>query len=728
MSDVYDQAPPAPFDTPDVIPTRKGSAKPQKAAGKRTARERLTDARDVLGHGLDAAGKPFVKPATVWKEADAKRSAARTEENLNTLREAHREQRDALRDLRRDRKAFEKARDEVEWWNVFNGERRAARAVVRDTRAIVTEKRAARREAQKAYPDSLGRAAVKVHLAHGVPTFLWSALTDSFLADVAATGSIAAVALNAATVFLGGRLVAGPATDVALEALQPSQEERDLLQRLDPKAWPRYAEPRGLEDVVPAGATLTDSGIQAKLTLNGTMDLDKLKKATSHLRAALRLKEGTRLELREGKTGGHARLTIRTRSKTDGLDLMGWKPGDCWAVDSVTGETIPVPLGKRILVAGQSGSGKSTSLRPLMAEASETEDNRLVIFDRKFVEARTWAHRARVACELQEMYDLSEELEEEGNERLKALPRGKDSVDISASCPRITVFVDEGGELLQDCARKEKILVGHDDDGKPIMDELDYNQIIDRLRTIGRKFRAAEIILVWATQKPTYSGKGAGLDSQIAGNLNMKLCLNVASDVESRTVFGNTAVDNGFRPHELPMPWYGLLYNAEKGVSGQSTNAFRMRWMKAEQVIDLPARWVWKRGSSADNQMAAGRRVDQEGSNDGATVTELPAVQLVKDAAPAPVVTDPWAAVTSDGGAAPAVDADTIPLVPKARVSAADRDDQILAELVADPCQSLSELARRVGASKSVVKKRLDQMSVDGLVRVDDDDCWYPVD
>ena len=74
------------------------------------------------------------------------------------------------------------------------------------------------------------------------------------------------------------------------------------------------------------------------------------------------------------------------------------------------------------------------------------------------------------------------------------------------------------------------------------------------------------------------------------------------------------------------------------------------------------------------------------------------------------------------------MDADTIPLVPKARVSAADRDDQILAELVADPCLSMSELARRVGASKSVVKKRLDQMSVDGLVRVDDDNCWHPVD
>ncbi|ATN93741.1 FtsK-like DNA translocase [Streptomyces phage Abt2graduatex2] len=678
------------FDTPALIPERK-----QKQPGP-SLNERLAAAGETFGRGLDLAGKPFKEPAQLWFRAAGSRTEARTEEARKALLDANRGRRDAMRDLRRDRKAFEKARDEVEWWNVFNGERRAARAVVRDTRQLAAEARAVRREAARAYPLTLPQLAVRCHAAHAAVAGVWWAVSDSVASDIAAGTSVAAIAFNIATVWLGGRHVSQDTPDAALEALMPSQEERDLLQRLDPKMWHSVAEPRGLSDVVAGTATLGNSGIQVKLTLNGSMDLDTLRKKEAQLRAALRLREGTRLELREGKTGGHARMTLRTRSTADGLDMSGWKPGDSWAVNTITGEVVPVPLGKRILFAGTSGSGKSWSARPLMAEASEHEDHRLVIFDRKHIEGRNWEHRARIATELDEMRELCEELIAEGESRLKLIPRGQDVVSISPSRPRITVFVDEGGELISDSKTKHEA----DDEGRK-----DYGDIMTSLRTVARKYRAAEIILVWCTQKPALSGDGHGLDSQIAGQLVHRLSLALATTTDTQVVFGNDAIEKGWKANELPMPGFALFRNQELGPKSVP-QMLKMRAMSPADVIALPPRPIWRR---------------ETGRATAADVTARKAIEADAQALADTTMVDPWAGTD--------VDTDTVPLLspPKTRVSAEDRDDQIMACLEADPCLTLSELHRKTGASKSVIQRRLNQMEADGLVVRDEDNCWHPV-
>jgi S-DNA-T family DNA segregation ATPase FtsK/SpoIIIE len=689
------------FDTPGIIPTKD----PGGDDGT-TWRARMADFQDGVNHVLDVVGQPFEPLARRWKTAADTRTGQRTEENRDALRDANTKRRDAMRDLRRDRRAFEKARDEVQWWNVVNGERRAARAVVRDSRAIVREAKRDHQEAAAAYPLSLPQLAVRCHAAHAVPTTVWAAVSDSYLSTGAFTLSVAAVALNTLGVALGLRHVSDDATDVALEALRPSQEERDLLRRLDPKEWPRVAEPRGLADVVSAGATLTDSGIQAKLTLNGTMDLATLLKREAQLRAALRLREGTRMELREGKTGGHARLTLRTRSAADTLDMTGWKPGDAWAVNTVTGETVPVPLGKRLLFAGTSGAGKSWSARPLMAEASEREDHRLVIFDRKHIEGRNWEHRARVACELDDMRDLCDELSAEGEERLKAIPRGKDVVEISASRPRITVFVDEGGELISDSKTKYP----KDEDGRS-----DYSDIMSTLRTIARKYRAAEIILVWCTQKPALSGEGHGLDSQIAGQLVHRLSLALATSTDTQVVFGNDAIEKGWKANELPMPGFALFRNQELGPKSVP-QMLKMRAMSPKDVIELPNRPIWSRTVSST----------------GATAKDIEIRKGLEGATLADTGTDPWDELLPQSADTPTLvlgsDIPTTDSGSTQRVAAADRDDQIMNALRSQPCVTLSDLARVLGIHKQTVKRSLDRLAVDGLVRQDDEGCWLPVD
>ncbi|MBK3556523.1 cell division protein FtsK, partial [Streptomyces sp. MBT56] len=142
------------------------------------------------------------------------------------------------------------------------------------------------------------------------------------------------------------------------------------------------------------------------------------------------------------------------------------------------------------LVAGTSGSGKSWSTRALLAEASEYVDHRLVVIDPKRVEAINWEHRARIAIQAEDVLDVTDDLVAEMHERLQLIPRGEDVIAISADRPRITVFVDEGAEVIA-MARKKRVKGTEDEPGDP-----DWSRIMENFSTLARMARAAEIILI----------------------------------------------------------------------------------------------------------------------------------------------------------------------------------------------------------------------------------------
>lgn len=342
--------------------------------------------------------------------------------------------------------------------------------------------------------------------------------------------------------------------------------------------------------------TPTRTGWTAVVSLPSSLSRREARASWDTVASAMRL-DG-RMKAADGQRTNELHVSFVDNARTHLDSLTGWYPGASWAVVADTGETILVPLGRRMLFAGTSGSGKSWSARPLMAEASEYADHRLVVLDLKVTEARNWQHRARIATEADQIDQVTEELIREGERRLKLIPRGRDVVEISAAMPRITVFVDEGGELLS------------------ALDE----QVIERLRTIARKYRAAEIILVWATQKPSLTGNGHGLDSQISAQLTHKLSLAVATPNESRVVFGEDAGDKGWDAHELPMPGWGLL----RDIETQSEPArLRLRAMSPADVIALDDRPVWFEGGdrsySGDEQyqqLAAGSSGPKLGERD----------------------------------------------------------------------------------------------------------------
>jgi S-DNA-T family DNA segregation ATPase FtsK/SpoIIIE len=343
-----------------------------------------------------------------------------------------------------------------------------------------------------------------------------------------------------------------------------------------------------------------------------------------------------------------------------------------------------------------------------MAEASEHADHRLVIFDRKHIEARNWEHRARIATELDDMRSLCEELEDEGESRLKLIPRGRDVVEISPSRPRITVFVDEGGELISDSKTKHPV----DEEGRK-----DYGDIMTRMRTIARKYRAAEIILVWCTQKPALSGDGHGLDSQIAGQLMMRLSLALATSTDTQVVFGNDAIERGWKANELPMPGFALFRNQELGPKSKP-HMLQMRAMSPQDVIDLPDKPIWHRETGrASKADVAARKVLESAMGPANRSGKL--AQRVDDPWAVP---DDTATLVLDGG-----DLVTTSSAPTVRVAAADRDDQIMDALRASPCARLSDVARAVGANKGTVSKALNRMAADGLVVRDSAGCWSPL-
>jgi S-DNA-T family DNA segregation ATPase FtsK/SpoIIIE len=386
---------------------------------------------------------------------------------------------------------------------------------------------------------------------------------------------------------------------LALGRPVPTREERKILRRLASNHWKDHAGLRGLAGTLTGRPKLTASGIVCSVRLDGTWTAHKLAKHEDLVRSLVGCRSSLRIEITAGKRGGWALMTFRTRSAADGIDLTGWQPGDPWGVNTVTGDLVTVPLGRRMLIAGTSGSGKSWSTRALLAEASEAPDHRLVVIDPKRVEAINWEHRARTAIHADEVLDVTDELVAEMHERLSLVPRGQDVIAISPARPRITVFVDEGAEVISMARVKG------------------YDRVMENLGTLARMARAAEIILIWATQKPTMDAKG-GIDPQISAQITYRAALALSTASEARVVFGEDATEKGWHAHELPMPGVAMLRSGPKA----KPHPIKTRAFSPADVIALPGRPVWRRNLSANSAGVS------------PNLTADRPVRLVKEAAP----------------------------------------------------------------------------------------------
>jgi S-DNA-T family DNA segregation ATPase FtsK/SpoIIIE len=522
--------------------------------------------RSVITNTLDALAPTVAPFATRWDAEADRRKTLRTPENLRALMEAqkkHNSARATAATARSQRQAARKGSA-----NPLSTARRAARTADKAARQHTTEAKAGLKAARANYPATLTTRAVQAHAVHAVPGAVssWLMSTAEHWTIWPASVSAGLIALNWGALWLGRRTLT-VAVDDALSA-----EEQRLVERLDPSYWVQHADERGLAGTVPSPVEVTPAGLVSHVRLDGRWTPKTFRTKIDEIRAMLGARTDLRMEIKAGSHGDRATITLRTRSAADGVDLSGWTPGAPWGVDTVTGEPVQVPLGRRMLIAGTSGAGKSWSTRALLAEGSEYADHRLVVIDPKRVEAINWQHRARTAIAPDEVLDVTDELVAEMHDRLNLIPRGQDVIQISADRPRITVFVDEGAEV------------------KSMAKDSEYRRIMENLRTLARMARAAEIILIWATQKPTMD-KDGGIDPQISAQITYRAALALSTSGESRVVFGEDATDKGWHAHELPMPGVAMLRSGPKA----KPHPINTRAFSPADVIALPDRPIWRR-------------------------------------------------------------------------------------------------------------------------------------
>lgn len=566
--------------------------------------------KSAVANGTDTLAGWCAPAAERWDASATRRDELRTPEHLKGLMKAQREYNSA-RVTARSAAAQRRVAKSAHRGNPLAGPRRAARTADKAAKQSRHKAESELMAARELYPKRLVRRVSELHAAHVAPTVgssvaltMWQGLTVWPVSM-----SAAVIAANITVLKLGRR--AARLADVEGDL---TAEERRLTERLDPSYWVPNADVRGLSGTVPTPAEVTPAGLVSHVRLDGKWTAKSLAAQADSIRALIGARTDLRMEITAGTHGDRAMLTVRTRNAAEDVDLTGWQPGDAWGVDTVTGEPVMVPLGRRMLIAGTSGSGKSWSTRALLAEASETEDHRLVVIDPKRVEAINWEHRARIAISALDVLDVTDDLVEEMHERLEAVPRGQDVIQISKRRPRITVFIDEGAEVITMARKKRAPGGGKDEPGDP-----DWSRIMENLGTLARMARAAEIILIWATQKPTMDTKG-GIDPQISAQITYRAALALSTSAESRVVFGEDATERGWHAHDLPMPGVAMLRSGPKA----KPHPIRTRAFSPKAVIALPNRPIWRRGGAA--AAVTPPPVEQE--------VERPSLRLVKAQAP----------------------------------------------------------------------------------------------
>jgi S-DNA-T family DNA segregation ATPase FtsK/SpoIIIE len=399
--------------------------------------------------------------------------------------------------------------------------------------------------------------------------------------------------------FTGRMVIAAFLALCGIRAMKATAEERKILRRLAPAHWRSHRERRGLDGTMTGHPRLTKAGIVVAVRLDGTWTAPALRKAEDNVRALLGCRTTLRIEVKAGKRGGWAEMTLRTRSAVDTAD-MTWTPDrEGIGLDTVTGEPVEIPLGTRLLLAGSSGAGKSVTLRPALAKLVADPKAAVVMVDLKRVEGALWKTRARIARTPEEVEAVAEELVAEMLDRLEILETlGRASWTPTVDRPRLVVLVDEGAEV-----------------STTAKDALPF------LESIARMGRAAEIHIWWCTQKPTMSGASAGIPPQISAQMDVRLCLRVATATEVRTVLGEDASAAGWDAHTLPKPGVLLIRG-----TGREPVPVKVWFMDDDTVRTLPAARVWHRNVSPNLSGNLAGPVP--------ILTAAPPVVLVKDATP----------------------------------------------------------------------------------------------
>jgi ABC-type ATPase involved in cell division len=269
------------------------------------------------------------------------------------------------------------------------------------------------------------------------------------------------------------------------------------------------------------------------------LDLKDFEKAKGALEGGLQIYID---EFRENRIGGtvdmiYSNLPMPAKYV---LSNVGCIPKGKFVIGTTRSVEVRVDIESvpHLLVAGQTGGGKSTFLRQFIAtQYLNDRTARFVLVDLKGgMEFQLFERLPRVVVPentklaLEEIETLSETLEK--RMALLKLHKCKDIQEFQAkdresqrsssrpSLHRHYVVVDEAAEMF---------LAGHHASGQ------DVQKAKRALSRVARQGRAVGIHLIVATQRPD----SRALDPQIKANLTGALCFQMANDISSITVLGN---------------------------------------------------------------------------------------------------------------------------------------------------------------------------------------------
>ncbi len=220
------------------------------------------------------------------------------------------------------------------------------------------------------------------------------------------------------------------------------------------------------------------------------------------------------------------------------------------------GEDVTVLLPERnLLLGGEPGAGKSVALSMLVATAALDPTCRLWLLDGKLVELATWSRcadgSAGVSCS--DAIDVLHTLQEEMDHRYSELLRsGRRKVVQGDALALHAVVIDELAHYLTTSERKER------------------TEFADTLRDLVSRGRAAGIIVLAATQKPSADVVPTSIRDLFGFRWAMRCSTPQASD----TILGSGWASSGYSATDVDPASRGVGYLLHEGGTPQRIRSY----------------------------------------------------------------------------------------------------------------------------------------------------------
>jgi hypothetical protein len=321
--------------------------------------------------------------------------------------------------------------------------------------------------------------------------------------------------------------------------------EAALLHVLTPGAWADAAPGRGLDGTSVIGSRLTDSGVEARIRLDGRWDPPKLAAQEGQIRALASIATATRVQVGPSDWGDVAKILVRTRSASDGMTTE-WTPGrQGVGIVVATGEILDVPVeGAHSMTGGRTNMGKSAYARIQLMRTVSDPKRAGVVIDPKRAEAVAWAGKLRTAGEAAdleerylEIYNLLRELMAEFRHRQTLFPGLY--WEASEEYPTLFITIDEGAAIKR-MSEYEKV----DAEGKKYKP---YEDSLDIAETLYGEARVVGMWFNWASQ---YLAKGTSIPQLVKENVGATVGLTTLGAEGDRMLFGEEAGKKGWSPSE----------------------------------------------------------------------------------------------------------------------------------------------------------------------------------